>query len=149
MKTPTVFISYSHDSPEHTDRVLAFANWLREDGIDCTLDQYETSPPEGWPKWMDRHIAKSDFVIVICTETYYRRVMGEEEPGKGRVIDRFRQGGFIEIEIGTPEVAPSGAISGFYWADGEGGGHSAATACGSTRVTISIMMVFSSKSLGV
>jgi hypothetical protein len=35
---------------------------------------------------MDRHIAKSDFVIVICTETYYRRVMGEEEPGKGRDV---------------------------------------------------------------
>ena len=86
MKAPTVFISYSHDSPEHADRVLAFANRLRQDGIDCILDQYETSPPEGWPKWMDRHIAKSDFVIVICTETYYRRVMGEEEPGKGRGV---------------------------------------------------------------
>jgi hypothetical protein len=47
MTKPTVFISYSHDSPEHVDRVLAFANQLRRDGIDCTLDQYETSPPEG------------------------------------------------------------------------------------------------------
>jgi hypothetical protein len=86
MTNPTVFISYSHDSPEHVDRVLALADRLREDGIDCTLDQYETSPPASWPKWMDRHIAKSDFVIVICTETYYRRVMGEEEPGKGRGV---------------------------------------------------------------
>jgi len=86
MSNPTVFISYSHDSPEHADRVLALADQLIQDGIDCTLDQYETSPPEGWPKWMDRHIAKSDFVIVICTETYYRRVMGEEEPGKGRGV---------------------------------------------------------------
>jgi len=86
MNHPTVFISYSHDSPEHADRVLALADRLREDGIDCALDQYETSPPEGWPKWMDRHIAKSDFVIVICTETYYRRVIGEEEPGKGRGV---------------------------------------------------------------
>jgi hypothetical protein len=86
MKVPTVFISYSHDSPQHADRVLDFANQLRQDGIDCILDQYETSPPEGWPKWMDRHIAKSDFVIVICTETYYSRVMGEEEPGRGRGV---------------------------------------------------------------
>ncbi len=83
MKAPTVFISYSHDSPEHADRVLALADQLIQDGIDCILDQYETSPPEGWPKWMDRHIRNSDFVIMICTETYYRRVMGEEEPGKG------------------------------------------------------------------
>jgi tetratricopeptide (TPR) repeat protein len=86
MKHPTVFISYSHDSPEHADRVLALADRLIQDGINCILDQYETSPSEGWPKWMDRHIAKSDFVIVICTETYYRRVMGEEEPGKGRGV---------------------------------------------------------------
>ncbi len=83
MKAPTVFISYSHDSPEHADRVLALADQLIQDGIDCILDQYETSPPEGWPRWMDRHIRNSDFVIMICTETYYRRVMGEEEPGKG------------------------------------------------------------------
>jgi len=86
MTTPTVFISYSHDSPEHADRVLALADRLRQDGIDCTIDQYETAPAEGWPKWMDRQIAKSDFVILVCTETYYRRVMGEEEPGKGRGV---------------------------------------------------------------
>jgi tetratricopeptide (TPR) repeat protein len=83
MKVPTVFISYSHDSPEHADRVLALSDELIQDGINCILDQYETSPPEGWPKWMDRHIRNSDFVIMICTEAYYRRVMGEEEPGKG------------------------------------------------------------------
>jgi tetratricopeptide (TPR) repeat protein len=86
MDHPTVFISYSHDSPEHADRVLALADRLVHDGIDCILDQYETSPPEGWPKWMDRHIAKSDFVVVICTDTYCRRVMGEEEPGSGRGV---------------------------------------------------------------
>ncbi len=83
MNTPTVFISYSHDSPEHADRVLHLANQLVRDGIDCILDQYETSPREGWPRWMDRHIRESDFVIMICTETYCRRVVGQEEPGKG------------------------------------------------------------------
>ena len=53
MTTPTVFISYSHDSAEHADHVLALADRLRQDGIDCTIDQYETAPAEGWPKWMD------------------------------------------------------------------------------------------------
>jgi len=83
MKSPTVFISYSHDSRQHADRVLALSNRLREEGIDCILDQYETSPPEEWPRWMDRHIKNSNFVIMICTETYCRRVTGEEEEGKG------------------------------------------------------------------
>lgn len=86
MNAPTVFISYSWDSDEHKDRVLEFANRLRVDGIDASIDQYELSPAEGWPKWMDRHIAKDDFVIVVCTEIYNRRVMDEEEKGKGRGI---------------------------------------------------------------
>ena len=74
MSAPTVFISYSHDSTEHADRVLAFANQLRKDGVDCILDQYEMSPPEGWPRWMDQHIRTCDFVAMICTETYFLRV---------------------------------------------------------------------------
>jgi NB-ARC domain/SEFIR domain len=80
---PKVLISYSHDSPEHELRVLELANRLRADGIDCTIDQYVVAPAEGWPRWMDKQIRDSDFVIMVCTETYYQRVMGEEQPGKG------------------------------------------------------------------
>jgi tetratricopeptide (TPR) repeat protein len=80
---PKVFISYSHDSLEHSDRVRELSDRLREDGIDCILDQYEVSPPEGWPLWMDKQIRDADFVLMICTETYYRRVMREETPGTG------------------------------------------------------------------
>lgn len=35
---PKVFISYSHDSEEHKDRVLALSDRLRADGIDCIID---------------------------------------------------------------------------------------------------------------
>lgn len=83
MTSPTVFISYSHDSPEHADRVLALADRLVQDGIDVILDQYESAPPEGWPRWMDNHIRGADFVLMVCTETYFRRVLGEEKPGTG------------------------------------------------------------------
>ena len=86
MYTPKVFISYSHDTPAHADRVLSLSNQLRSDGIDCLLDQYEPVPSEGWPRWMDKQIQNADFVFMICTETYYKRVMGEEEPGVGRGI---------------------------------------------------------------
>jgi hypothetical protein len=82
-KNPTVFISYSHDSTEHQDRVLKLANKLRSEGIDCLLDQYEDSPPEGWPKWMDRKVKNSDFVLVVCTQIYYNRVIGDDEKGMG------------------------------------------------------------------
>jgi hypothetical protein len=78
-----VFISYSHDSVEHVQRILALSNRLRSDGIDCVLDQYETSPPEGWPRWMDKKIRDSKYVVLVCTEQYFCRVMGEEQEGKG------------------------------------------------------------------
>lgn len=80
---PKVFISYSHDSLEHSDRVRELSDKLRADGIDCNLDQYETSPPEGWPLWMEKQIRDAEFVLMVCTETYHRRVMKEEVPGKG------------------------------------------------------------------
>jgi TIR domain len=80
---PRVLISYSHDSPEHEQRVLTLANRLRGDGIDCTIDQYVLVPEEGWPLWMERQIEDSDFVLMVCTETYFRRVRDEEESGKG------------------------------------------------------------------
>jgi hypothetical protein len=75
---PIVFISYSHDSQEHAELVLALSDRLRDDGIDCLLDQYEVSPPEGWPLWMDRQIHEANFVLMICTPTYFRRVMRKE-----------------------------------------------------------------------
>jgi SEFIR domain len=80
---PKVFISYTHDSNEHADRVLHLANQLRRDGIDADVDQYHHSPPEGWPRWMDRRIIWADFVFVVSTSAYLARVMGTEEPGKG------------------------------------------------------------------
>jgi hypothetical protein len=83
---PKVFISYSHDSEEHEDRVLALSNRLRQDGFDARIDQYEVSPPEGWPVWMVRQVRESDFVLAICTETYLKRAERREEPGKGHGV---------------------------------------------------------------
>ncbi len=80
---PKVFISYSHDSPAHMDRVLDLSNRLRSGGIDCTMDQYEISPPEGWPRWMTNQIEGAHFVLVICTEKYERRFRGKEQAAKG------------------------------------------------------------------
>jgi len=35
-----LFISYSHDSAAHKDRVWDLAERLRNDGIDCRVDQH-------------------------------------------------------------------------------------------------------------
>src|ERR1700710_1054591 len=81
--SPQVFVSYSHDSPAHMDRVLALCDRLRRHGIDVSLDQYESAPPEGWPRWTLRLTEAADFVLVVCTETYRRRFDGREEKGRG------------------------------------------------------------------
>ncbi|MGK7952832.1 MAG: SEFIR domain-containing protein [Xenococcaceae cyanobacterium] len=82
---PKVFISYSWDSDKHKDDVLILADRLRNDGIDCNIDQYEVSPPEGWPHWMRNQVERSDFVLLVCTEQYQRRFQGKEtlKQGKG------------------------------------------------------------------
>jgi hypothetical protein len=87
-RRPTALISYSHDSPEHEDRVLALANRLRGDGIDCELDQYVPggAPAEGWPRWMEARIEAADVTLMICTPNYARRVLHQEGPDKGRGV---------------------------------------------------------------
>ncbi len=84
MDPKKVFISYSHDSPEHAARVAGLAASLRRDGVDCWIDQYvDGTPPQGWPLWMEKTIEWAEFVLVVCTETYLRRVRKEEPPAKG------------------------------------------------------------------
>ncbi len=68
-----VFISYAHESKALSDNVLEFSNFLRTKGIDSEIDQYEESPPEGWPKWMMRQIQEADYVLVVCSEAFYNR----------------------------------------------------------------------------
>jgi len=83
---PRVFISYSHDSPEHCDRVLMLATRLRADGLNAQLDQFENSPPQGWPLWCARQILDSNYVLIVCTALYRDRFLGLEDFGKGRGV---------------------------------------------------------------
>ena len=80
-----VFLSYTHDSPEHKARVLGLSDRLIRDGVDARIDRYvESSPPRSWPRWMVGEIEDADFVLVICTAAYNRRFRDREEPGRGK-----------------------------------------------------------------
>jgi tetratricopeptide (TPR) repeat protein len=83
-----VFISYSHDSEQHSQRVLALANQLRHHGVDAELDQYETRPPQGWPRWCEEQLRpeNSEHVLVVCTETYLNRIEGKAPADEGRGV---------------------------------------------------------------
>lgn len=71
--TNKIFISYAHESDQLSDNVLSLSNYLRSEGIDSEIDQYEEAPPEGWPKWMLRQIQESDYVLVVCSSLFYER----------------------------------------------------------------------------
>lgn len=83
---PKVFISYAQESISFGNKVLEFADRLRGEGIDANIDQYEESPAEGWPRWMENQIRESDFVLIICTNEYLKRMQGVNECGVGRGV---------------------------------------------------------------
>src|SRR5271157_5259327 len=82
-KADTVFVSYTHDTPEHENRVWELSERLRNDGIDCRVDQQEESPAEGWPRWCRNRIKEARFVLVVCTETYRKRYEGDDDSAEG------------------------------------------------------------------
>lgn len=67
---PTVFVSYSHDSPEHKRWVLEFAEELRRNGVDPIIDAWDLRPGDDVPKFMERGVRDSGRVLMICTEKY-------------------------------------------------------------------------------
>ncbi|MBV8440725.1 MAG: TIR domain-containing protein, partial [Hyphomicrobiales bacterium] len=88
MGADTVFISYSHDSTEHKDRVLELSNALRKNGIDSELDRYHVRPEQGWPRWCEARLrpANAKYVLVICTPTYRSRVENSVNSDEGRGV---------------------------------------------------------------
>ncbi|MEU4523481.1 SEFIR domain-containing protein [Amycolatopsis sp. NPDC024027] len=69
---PKAFISYTHDSEEHRDAVLTFADLLVRQGIDVVLDRWATDRRQDWQAWATRNITGSDHVLVIASEGYLR-----------------------------------------------------------------------------
>ena len=84
---PKVFISYSHDSPEHKRWVSELAARLRHNGIDAILDQWDLGPGDDITLFMESGLMDSDRVLVICTDTYVSKAnAGEGGVGYERII---------------------------------------------------------------
>ncbi|HEU5219293.1 MAG TPA: toll/interleukin-1 receptor domain-containing protein, partial [Gemmatimonadales bacterium] len=82
MQSPVrIFISYSHDSDEHRERVRQLAARLRGDGVDAWMDQYSPTPVEGWPRWMKAEFARARFIVIVCSGGYAERF--DRGPGQG------------------------------------------------------------------
>ncbi|XP_065832214.1 uncharacterized protein [Oscarella lobularis] len=139
MSVMKVFVSYCHDPlpidavVDRSDRdrrrtlhcahAVNLSNYLRHRGIDCRIDQYyEDDPPNSWPQWMERQIVECDYVLMVCTPSYFHYVTQEADEGsqkglgsrfEGRIIygcltKEPTAGKFIPIFFGPrqPEYIP-------------------------------------------
>jgi TIR domain len=102
-RPPSVFVSYSHDSPEHKRWVGEFASTLVENGIDVIFDQWDLGPGDDVPKFMEHGVTQVDRVLMICTDSYVRKV----DDGKGGVgYEAMIVTGELVRDLGTSKFIP-------------------------------------------
>ncbi|NBR86217.1 MAG: TIR domain-containing protein [Proteobacteria bacterium] len=100
---PKVFISYSHDTPEHKKWVGEFASKLVAHGVDVILDQWDLGLGDDVPKFMEKSVGEADRVLMICTETYVRKA----DDGKGGVgYEAMIVTGELVKNLGTAKFIP-------------------------------------------
>lgn len=102
-KNPKVFISYSHDSPEHKQWVSELAARLRHSGVDATLDQWDLGLGDDITRFMERNILNADRVLVICTDEY----VSKANDAKGGVgYERMIVTTQLMEDLGTDKFIP-------------------------------------------
>jgi len=70
MPDPKCFISYSWDSFSHKNWVRFLAEKLHQNGVYTYLDQWDVSLGDQLPKFMEKSIRESDFVLLVCTNNF-------------------------------------------------------------------------------
>ncbi len=98
-----VFVSYSHDTKEHKAWVAALAQRLVQKGVNVLLDQWDLGPGDDVPKFMEKAVAASDRVLMVCTEPYVRKA----DDGKGGVgYEAMVVTGELVRDLGTNKFIP-------------------------------------------
>ena len=98
---PKVFISYSHDSPDHKQWVLELGTKLVQSGVDVVLDRWDLTPGDNFTQFMEVGVRDLDWVLVICTENYVRKA-NDREGGVG-----------YEVQIVTAQLVKNLGIDKF------------------------------------
>ncbi|CAM3802821.1 toll/interleukin-1 receptor domain-containing protein [Kibdelosporangium persicum] len=96
MARPTrVFVTYTHDSEEHKNQVLALANLLRAHGLDVRLDAWDTHERKDWYVWGQRQITLADYVVVVASARYKKvgdgDVAADENRGAQAEVTALRE----------------------------------------------------------
>ena len=103
-ENPKVFISYSHDTPEHKQWVSELAAKLRRNGVEAILDQWYLNLNQDLTQFAESGIRAADRVLVICTDSYVRKA-NDGEDGVGyepmivtnKLVEDFGANKFIPI----------------------------------------------------
>ena len=86
----SVFLSYRHESDEHSDRVRELAERLRDrlanNGVSVVLDQFQPAggPDQGWAKWSADQVRHASRVVMVITPAYLECMLGDLKPSGGR-----------------------------------------------------------------
>jgi hypothetical protein len=84
-EAPRVFVSYSHDTPEHKEQVRRFATFLRgRIGLEVVLDRWYDHERLDWSLWATEHLRDADFILVVASRLYRDRAEGLAPPDEGR-----------------------------------------------------------------
>lgn len=119
---PTVFISYSWDTPGHEEWVLNLATKLMENGVNVILDKWDLGKfGKLLPNFMEQSISKSQRVICVMTPNFKKKtdkleggvgyeysIITAEIFGKGVNTSKF----IPLIRVGTETDAIPTALSG-------------------------------------
>lgn len=72
---PRVFISYAWTDEAFSERVLALATRLREDGVDAIIDKWDLHPGEESAAFMERMVTDPDLqkVLIVSNATYVEK----------------------------------------------------------------------------
>lgn len=102
-EAPRVFISYSHDSPQHKQWVALLATRLRQEGVDATLDQWDLGLGDDVTLFMESGVTNAQRVLVVCTDEYVRKA----DAGKGGVgYERLIVTAELVNNLGTNKFIP-------------------------------------------
>ncbi len=110
---PRVFISYSHDTPEHKAWVARLGTRLLENGVNVILDQWDLFPGDDVPTFMEQNLSTCDFAVLVCTKKYVSKAnQGQGGVGYEKMIVTSELVRDIEIskfipiirQVGTREV---------------------------------------------
>lgn len=84
-------MSYSHESNEHRDWVLALATRLRGNGVDVCLDRWDVTLGGNLALFIERAASDAYRVIAVLSETYTQKA-DERVGGAGVEAQMLRRG---------------------------------------------------------